>query len=100
MRHQLSGFNTRVSGFDTPLPRKSAITSFLYLSPMGIIFLLISTVLPDRQFKRVHRSFIVSADAITQIDGNTVEISGKVIPIGDKYRKDVMTFFQGNNKFR
>lgn len=55
----------------------------------------IEEMLPDLQFKRVHRSFIVSADAITQIDGNTVEISGKVIPIGDKYRKDVMTFFLG-----
>jgi two-component system LytT family response regulator len=60
----------------------------------------IEGMLPDQQFKRVHRSFIVSADAITQIDGNTVEISGKAIPIGDKYRKEVMALFRGNNKFR
>lgn len=60
----------------------------------------IEEMLPDQQFKRVHRSFIVSADVITQIDGKTVEISEKVIPIGDKYRKDVMIFFRDNNKFR
>jgi DNA-binding LytR/AlgR family response regulator len=55
----------------------------------------IERILPDQQFKRVHRSFIVSADAITGIYGNTVEISKKAIPIGDKYRKDVMALFRG-----
>jgi len=44
---------TRKRTFKSPfylnllLPRKSAITSFLYLSPMGIAFPLISTVLPS-----------------------------------------------------
>ena len=60
----------------------------------------IEKMLPDQQFKRVHRSFIVAADAITGIYGNTLEINRKMIPIGDKYRKDVMTLFRGNSRFR
>jgi DNA-binding LytR/AlgR family response regulator len=55
----------------------------------------IERMLPGPQFVRVHRGFIVSADAILRIDGSTVEISKKTIPIGDKYRKEVLTFFRG-----
>lgn len=42
-------------------------------------------------FMRVHRSYIVSMNAINAINGNTIQISDKVIPIGGSYRK---TFFE------
>ena len=42
-------------------------------------------------FMRVHRSYIVSMNNIDAINGNTIQISDKVIPIGGSYRK---TFFE------
>lgn len=54
----------------------------------------IEKMLPDRQFKRVHRSFIVAADAVTGIYNNMLEINKKPIPVGDKYRKDAMALFR------
>lgn len=53
-------------------------------------------MLPKEQFKRIHRSFIVSVDAITHIYGNTLEISKRPIPVGDKYRKDVLALFRSD----
>lgn len=41
--------------------------------------------LPTNQFIRVHRSFTVGIDKIQCVDGNTVEIQNKRIPIGRKY---------------
>ena len=47
--------------------------------------------LPKNEFIRVHRSYIVNLDFIENIQGNTIEIVGKKIPIGASYRK---TFFE------
>lgn len=58
----------------------------------------IAQLLPEQQFKRVHRSFIVAADAITGMYNNTFEVNKRLIPIGEKYRKDVIRLFKGNNK--
>lgn len=38
---------------------------------------------------RVQRSYIVNLDAIKAINGNTVEIAGKEIPIGANYKDDL-----------
>ncbi|MBS1751047.1 MAG: LytTR family transcriptional regulator [Bacteroidetes bacterium] len=53
----------------------------------------IEKLLPEQQFKRVHRSFIVAAGAITAIKNNVLQIDKKEIPIGEKYRKEVVRFF-------
>lgn len=42
--------------------------------------------LPQPPFLRVHKSFLVSVDKITMIDGNTVYIGDKAIPVGETYR--------------
>lgn len=55
----------------------------------------IEKMLPVRQFVRIHRSFIVAAGAITGVYSDTVEVKGKLMPIGEKYRKDTLAFFQG-----
>jgi len=60
----------------------------------------IETLLPEQQFKRVHRSFIVAAESIIGIVNNALEINKKWIPIGEKYRKDVIRFFKGDNKLK
>lgn len=46
--------------------------------------------LPDQQFMRVHRSYIVNVDHINAIEDNYILISGKNIPIGKTYRDGLM----------
>ncbi|MBC7416760.1 MAG: LytTR family transcriptional regulator, partial [Pedobacter sp.] len=42
--------------------------------------------LPERQFIRVHKSYIVSIDKIESIERSRIKICDKIIPIGDTYR--------------
>ena len=45
-------------------------------------------LLPESQFVRVHRSFIVSMSKIGHIEGNRVFMGEQEIPIGDNYREE------------
>lgn len=45
--------------------------------------------LPEGDFTRVHRSFIINRNAIKAIDGNEITMSnGQVIPVGRTYKKN------------
>ena len=46
----------------------------------------IETLLPSEQFKRIHRSFIISLNKIESYNAETVEINGISIPIGRGYK--------------
>ncbi len=46
----------------------------------------IEEILPPSQFKRVHRSFIISVSRIESYNAEMVEINGVQIPIGRTYR--------------
>jgi DNA-binding LytR/AlgR family response regulator len=46
--------------------------------------------LPSNEFLRVHRSYIIRLDAITEIEDNTLVIEKKLIPIGKSYRNQLM----------
>ena len=45
----------------------------------------ITEELPSSQFLRIHRSFTISTDKVKSVEGNSVEINNKRIPIGRKY---------------
>jgi len=45
--------------------------------------------LPESQFLRVHKSFIVSIRKIDQIEGNLIKIGKKTIPVGKYYKMNV-----------
>ncbi len=47
-------------------------------------------ILPPSKFLRVHRSFIVSLNAITAMFGNIIEIGKFQVPIGANYKETVM----------
>ena len=49
----------------------------------------LAETLPQPPFLRVHKSFIVSLDKIRMVDGNTICLPGKEIPIGDTYREEL-----------
>jgi two-component system, LytTR family, response regulator len=52
-------------------------------------FLNMQELLPESQFVRVHKSFIVAMDKIDSIERGRIRIGKVTIPIGDKYKKDV-----------
>lgn len=52
--------------------------------------------LPKKDFIRVHRSFIVSFDGIESFTRETIEISGKEIPISRSYRSEVLSVLENN----
>jgi DNA-binding LytR/AlgR family response regulator len=43
--------------------------------------------LPQPPFYRVHKSYIISIDKVSMVDGNTLYIQDKSIPIGETYRE-------------
>jgi len=43
--------------------------------------------LPSQQFKRVHRSYIISLDKIEAIEGNQVFVAGQKIPVSRSYQE-------------
>ncbi|MBN2425752.1 MAG: response regulator transcription factor [Calditrichaceae bacterium] len=50
--------------------------------------------LPANQFIRIHKSYIVSIKQIHTIEGNSVEIAKKILPIGKSYRKKLEEKFK------
>lgn len=49
----------------------------------------LAELLPQPPFLRVHKSFLVSLDKITMIDGNTIYVQDKAIPVGETYRESL-----------
>ncbi len=49
-------------------------------------------LLPAEKFYRIHKSFIISIDKIELVEGNTVLVNGKRLPVGNSYRKDFINF--------
>ncbi|WP_298419726.1 LytTR family DNA-binding domain-containing protein [uncultured Kordia sp.] len=45
--------------------------------------------LPENQFLRVHKSFIIAIEKIQTIEGNRLKISEAVIPIGNVYKQNL-----------
>ena len=54
--------------------------------------------LPQPPFYRVHRSYIISIDKVSMIDGNTLYIGDQTIPVGETYRESFMTTIREKNK--
>jgi DNA-binding LytR/AlgR family response regulator len=53
-------------------------------------------LLPDNQFYRIHKSFIISIDKIDLVEGNTVKINEKRLPVGNSYRQDFLQFINNH----
>lgn len=49
-------------------------------------------LLPGNQFYRIHKSFIISVDKIDLVEGNTVKINEKRLPVGNSYRQDFLKY--------
>ncbi len=53
--------------------------------------------LPQTQFIRVHKSYIISLDKIESIERSRISISSKIIPIGDTYREEFFRRIDNKN---
>jgi DNA-binding LytR/AlgR family response regulator len=56
----------------------------------------LETKLPQDLFMRIHRSYIVNLSNITVIEGNTVQINKKIIPIGKNYKETLLDMVNQN----
>lgn len=52
----------------------------------------IQETLPNTQFIRIHRSFIIPVKDISRIVNRSIKIDDFVIPIGDKYKDEIQKF--------
>ncbi|RYD71495.1 MAG: response regulator transcription factor, partial [Sphingobacteriales bacterium] len=53
--------------------------------------------LPDGQFIRVHKSYIVAVDKIESIERSRITINKKIIPVGDTYRDEFFKVIGNKN---
>lgn len=54
--------------------------------------------LPQPPFYRVHRSYIISIDKVNMVDGNTIYIGNKAIPLGETYREKFLNMIRERNR--
>ena len=54
----------------------------------------VEEMLPEKEFARVHRSYIVSLNNIKSFTAEVIEIGNSNIPIGKLYRSDAMKILQ------
>jgi len=66
------------------LPGKKIVTNL----SMKKIF----SLLPERQFYRIHKSYIIALNKIELIEGNLVKIHDSKLPVGNSYRQEFMQF--------
>jgi DNA-binding LytR/AlgR family response regulator len=50
----------------------------------------ITEKLSSEKFIRIHRSFTISIDKVNSIEGNCIEIDGKLLPISREHRQEVL----------
>jgi two-component system, LytTR family, response regulator len=48
----------------------------------------LQNILPDRNFCRVHNSYIVAVNKIEKVERNRIKIGDKLIPVSDSYNKE------------
>ncbi len=55
--------------------------------------------LPEKEFVRIHRSFIVAVDKVSSFTFNSVKIGDIEIPLGRNYKHQAMKVLNQNNAF-
>lgn len=49
--------------------------------------------LPENQFIRIHKSFIVAIREISSLEGNLIEVDNTRLPVGKTYKEEVLKLF-------
>jgi DNA-binding LytR/AlgR family response regulator len=75
--------------------QKAYVTFYTKQQPITALVALkeLEEKLPADRFVRIHKSYIVSVNKIQTLEGNSIEIARKFLPIGKSYRKSVDAIF-------
>lgn len=91
--------------------QKLDLKDILYIESMQNYIILITTKervlslqslknieeqLPEKEFVRVHKSFIIALRHVSSIERSRIKISDHLIPIGDSYRKSFYNLIDNN----
>jgi DNA-binding LytR/AlgR family response regulator len=71
---------------------KVVLKDKVYVSKQKISML--EELLPEDNFVRIHRSFIVALDKVESYHSHKVEIAGKALPVGRNFRHDCQLKFK------
>lgn len=87
-----SGFKLHKVTFDEILYVEGQGDYLKIVTPRARIMTLqtfkgVEDILPQSNFIRVHKSYIVAIDKIVSIEGNTIRIAEAQIPVGESYKK-------------
>ncbi|MBA3648160.1 MAG: response regulator transcription factor [Chitinophagales bacterium] len=73
----------------------------LYTDKVKLVTLMnlkeFTTQLPENQFLRIHRSYLIPINRVESIEGNVVKIQNHEIPIGESYRNKVLNQLLGKD---
>ena len=50
----------------------------------------LETALPENQFMRIHKSYIIDIQKVKVLEGNMIHLGDKKVPIGASYREVVL----------
>lgn len=69
--------------------------SYIYLKKGKLLvsmhLKLLESILPDKLFTRIHRSYIIPQEIATSLYGNTIKIGEDIqLPIGSKYKENLL----------
>jgi two-component system LytT family response regulator len=54
-------------------------------------------ILPEEQFLRVHRSYLVALEKISFLEGNLLRVGDRDIPMGQSYRDNLLKRLEKGN---
>ena len=60
---------------------------------------LLEEMLPEKDFIRIHRSFIIAVAKISSFYSGSIEVEGHELPIGRNYKQDVQRKLKANMAF-
>ena len=58
----------------------------------------IEKTLPENEFIRIHKSYMIAVNKIESIEGQYIKIANKELPIGNKYRKSFFEMIENLRK--
>ncbi len=56
----------------------------------------IAKLIPEKNFVRIHKSYIVSLKYISFIEGNQIKVADEFLPIGNTYKENLLLKLNGN----
>jgi DNA-binding LytR/AlgR family response regulator len=77
---------------------------FIYTSKQKhVVYLSLKSIekqLPESQFTRVHKSYIISNNCVDRVEGNKIQIKNKIIPLSRNFEEKFRNLIIGSKKIK